>query len=840
MVLIDLKTRQNMIDKNKERMDNAEAYRKLHRKKGNRVDIDLDMKSHLIRTNNAKLRNGKAYREIKTGQIVDGEVVRNSAIDVNESANYMSLGTDGDLKENLKIYIKNGTLLDKIIADPRLDDAMKESLVNSFDSYVDPKFNSLKGKSLSSDRIVRLLVQTAQELFAKTANLDIERGIKQLTAINQRAIQKQEQFMNDGSVREMRSLLIEDNMKKFGEDGLTEKTVDTMGETDIFERIRFIAYIDRCYNNFVIVGDNNILVSIKKQNLPIVDPDENTGRDAVHYDQMQDLFKKNVSEVNLRKFYKNYYNQTLNYFGIEPEAIKATYRYRFRNNIPVKKANEVNAGPEAEPEEIIPEPIIPAPVPAPAGPRRIMPDDIDPVTNLKVRQYDYVPGPARPEGPKPEAVEPIRPNVTDYRSLPVPVSIYDTPIPAKKSVYTLEKGLREALINVYGPNVVRGDNPLNDLEKRFMHACRIEKMSIPMISTLININSLGGVHTIIYGGDDAKIKARLDKLLNNGKLVDAILMARANIRDEVFYNITKQIWDEAWKRYAKEMDEYDNYMRLPEEEQFVGKPDSKETAQGRYRAELGRDLESDIINTAPKLKVGEDKNTGQQYTRDDLEYKDYLRARGERDKFLRNKDRARLKEVASYGNEDAVKGFKDSLGYNIDEYEYEGDGIRGRKRREIAHSKTMPRLNPDHYKLLFQGKYYIDLKKLDINILEIRYTKNKHLASIRPIGITNDFKKIVIDLMNDDEVSAKAIQDLSPKETHLLKTISYFFGVNVDDVTQKSNEIGEKWAIIQGELRAGNDNVALKKQARDMLLYFVEINKINRHDYARQIQALGL
>jgi hypothetical protein len=166
----------------------------------------------------------------------------------------------------------------------------------------------------------------------------------------------------------------------------------------------------------------------------------------------------------------------------------------------------------------------------------------------------------------------------------------------------------------------------------------------------------------------------------------------------------------------------------------------------------------------------------------------------------------------------------------------EGSGFG---RRNMIHSKHIkPRLSEHHYKL-YQDKYYIDLKKLDLGILEIRYTNNKHLT-IKPMMISEKLCRVIIDLMHQKDITSKAIQDLTTKEQHLLKTVSFYFGKNIDHITEKANDLAEKWQIIKGEIMSGNDNVVLKRQARDMLLYFVDIGKMTRHDFTRYVNDLNL
>jgi hypothetical protein len=68
-------------------------------------------------------------------------------------------------------------------------------------------------------------------------------------------------------------------------------------------------------------------------------------------------------------------------------------------------------------------------------------------------------------------------------------------------------------------------------------------------------------------------------------------------------------------------------------------------------------------------------------------------------------------------------------------------------------------------------KYFIDTNKLNNNVLEVRYNKNRHLTGIKTQIIGSGVKNIISNIINDDTMNEKEYHELTENEKHLIRTI---------------------------------------------------------------------
>ena len=125
-------------------------------------------------------------------------------------------------------------------------------------------------------------------------------------------------------------------------------------------------------------------------------------------------------------------------------------------------------------------------------------------------------------------------------------------------------------------------------------------------------------------------------------------------------------------------------------------------------------------------------------------------------------------------------------------------------------------------------KYFIDTNKLNNNVLEIRYNKNRHLTNVKTQVIGNGVKNIIHDITNNDNMNEKDYHVLTEHEKHLIRTIL--------NMLEKSHLLGSadeqfnsKFQILLGEYNAGNNSEVLRNQLKQYIIHAMKLGIIPRN-----------
>jgi hypothetical protein len=117
-------------------------------------------------------------------------------------------------------------------------------------------------------------------------------------------------------------------------------------------------------------------------------------------------------------------------------------------------------------------------------------------------------------------------------------------------------------------------------------------------------------------------------------------------------------------------------------------------------------------------------------------------------------------------------------------------------------------------------KYFINMDRLNNNVLELRYNKNRHLTNVKT--------QIVGNGVNDDTMDEKEYHNLTENEKHLIRTILNMLEKS-HLIKNKDQEINEKFQILLGSYNAGNNSEILKTQLRQYILHAMKLNLIPRN-----------
>ncbi|MEN9946990.1 MAG: hypothetical protein RLZZ293_1376, partial [Pseudomonadota bacterium] len=171
--------------------------------------------------------------------------------------------------------------------------------------------------------------------------------------------------------------------------------------------------------------------------------------------------------------------------------------------------------------------------------------------------------------------------------------------------------------------------------------------------------------------------------------------------------------------------------------------------------------------------------------------------------------------------------------------EVEGEGLR--KKKSSSPASEMPsRAKPNQYEQqLVGGKYFINRKKLSANVLEIRYTKNRHLIPIKSQIVGKSLRTIIEEIIDSNNLDKQKYEKLTKLEQNLLRSLLPYLGRDIDDVDD-DEAFYDRFDVIRGELLSGNDNKMLKREAKQYLMHALNTGKISRTHFNQMIIDLDL
>jgi len=135
------------------------------------------------------------------------------------------------------------------------------------------------------------------------------------------------------------------------------------------------------------------------------------------------------------------------------------------------------------------------------------------------------------------------------------------------------------------------------------------------------------------------------------------------------------------------------------------------------------------------------------------------------------------------------------------------------------------------------GSNTLLLKKLFLkNILSIQNKHNTKINGFNNIHVSDNFVKIIMDLLKGQNFTNSQLQNLSSVERILLDHLLMLSELNKNFVTGSStaslNQLKKDYEVLVGEIEAGNNNEMLKKKLYNLLMKMVHFGALS------QIQAL--
>ena len=111
------------------------------------------------------------------------------------------------------------------------------------------------------------------------------------------------------------------------------------------------------------------------------------------------------------------------------------------------------------------------------------------------------------------------------------------------------------------------------------------------------------------------------------------------------------------------------------------------------------------------------------------------------------------------------------------------------------------------------------------------------------VTVSDNFVDIIYSMTKNKQPSKETISSLSTDEQHLLDTLLHISGIksasvssNKDDIIK---ELKDKLRLVEGQIKAGNDNPLVKEELKDIIkkLYLYNVVSLkNSKEYLKQFE----
>lgn len=144
------------------------------------------------------------------------------------------------------------------------------------------------------------------------------------------------------------------------------------------------------------------------------------------------------------------------------------------------------------------------------------------------------------------------------------------------------------------------------------------------------------------------------------------------------------------------------------------------------------------------------------------------------------------------------------------------------------------------------GKNIILLKKLYYNnILSIKDRNLHNIEGIKNIPVSDNFVKIIMDIVTKQKPSLYNINKLKSDEKELYNILLLISGahknikINDSEKTQQINNLKNRLEIAEGEIKAGNDNPIILSELQEIIYKLYHLNAVslyNARNYLKQFK----
>jgi hypothetical protein len=141
------------------------------------------------------------------------------------------------------------------------------------------------------------------------------------------------------------------------------------------------------------------------------------------------------------------------------------------------------------------------------------------------------------------------------------------------------------------------------------------------------------------------------------------------------------------------------------------------------------------------------------------------------------------------------------------------------------------------------GKFVIHKKKLLDNILIVKYKNSKApVPVLKQQTISVPLATLLLNLIDTEAINYELVKDCEDKDRilfeNLLKRADLERVLSYDKMKalKTDQDIVSRFEVLKGEIVAGNDNLDIRKELRDIVKLFIEKGKIDK-DMGKELMA---
>lgn len=144
------------------------------------------------------------------------------------------------------------------------------------------------------------------------------------------------------------------------------------------------------------------------------------------------------------------------------------------------------------------------------------------------------------------------------------------------------------------------------------------------------------------------------------------------------------------------------------------------------------------------------------------------------------------------------------------------------------------------------GKYIIHLPYLiDKNLFNLKYPSMGSIPSIKPITISDDYKDLVLDVLENGKVNERQLKKLPDHEIrHFEKVVS---GAGLNEVlnlkrgnTEQEKKDLDRYYLLRGEIDAGNNADKVIKELRGLIVKFMNDGRVHKSEGLNLLMELSV
>jgi hypothetical protein len=153
-----------------------------------------------------------------------------------------------------------------------------------------------------------------------------------------------------------------------------------------------------------------------------------------------------------------------------------------------------------------------------------------------------------------------------------------------------------------------------------------------------------------------------------------------------------------------------------------------------------------------------------------------------------------------------------------------GNGLKMSKR-----AKDLIKSGSNVFKV--DDKYYVDMKQLNKNLLNIKYLKNQNqLRTFAPILVSDELKKLVIQFLKTKTVDQSLASKVSKNEMKIFKRFAKNLNIELNDSNDDDDDDdNKKFKILLGQWISGNDSEIIRKELKKYILRALQEGQIGRN-----------